>query len=63
MTKQGYNYLDRSKAIQEMPGLFETRVKNLETPAPPPAVRSLTGKKKNSKKQKAVSFEDFDKDF
>ena len=44
MTKQGYNYLDRS--IQEMTGFFETRVENLETPAPPPAVRSSTKKKK-----------------
>ena len=46
MTKQGYNYLDRS--IQEMSGFFETRVENLETSAPPPAVRSLPRKKKNS---------------
>ena len=62
MTEEGYNYLDRS--IQEMSGFFETRVENLETPAPPPTVRSLTKKKKkkNSKKQKAVSFEDSDKD-
>ena len=62
MTEQGYNFLDRS--IQEMSGFFETRVENLETPAPPPAVRSLTRKKKkkNSKKRKAVSFEDSDKD-
>ena len=61
MTKQGYNFLDRS--IQEMSDFFETRVENLETPAPPPAVRSLTRKKKkkNSKKWKAVSFEDSDK--
>ena len=50
MTKQGYNYLDRS--IQEMSVFFETRVENLESPAPPPAVRILTWKKKkiNSKK-------------
>ena len=48
MTEQGYNYLDGS--IQEMSGFFETRVENLETPAPPPAVRSLSRKKKNSKK-------------
>ena len=62
MTKQGYNYLDRS--TQEMSGFFETRIENLETSAPPPAVRSLTRKKKkkNSKKWKAVSFEDSDKD-
>ena len=58
--KLGYNYLDRS--IQETSGFFETRVENLETPAPPPAVRSLTRKKKNSKKGKDVSFEDSDKD-
>ena len=47
-----------------MSGFFETRVENLETPAPPPAVRSLTRKKKkkNSKKRKVVFFEDFDKD-
>ena len=56
MTEQSYNYLDRS--IQEMSGFFETRVENLETPAPPEAVRSLT--RKNSKKRKAVSFEDSD---
>ena len=37
MTEQGYNYLDRS--IQEMSGFFETRVENLDTLAPPPAVR------------------------
>ena len=60
MTEQGYNYLDRS--IQETSGIFETRVENLETPVPPPAVRSLTRKKKNSKKQKALIFEDSDKD-
>ena len=62
LTEQGYNYLDRS--IQEISGFFETSVENLETPAPPPAVRSLTRKKKKkcSKKQKAVSFEDFDED-
>ena len=61
MTEQGYNYLDGS--IQEMLAFFATRVENLETPAPPPAVRSLTRKKKNSKKRKAVSFQDSDKDF
>ena len=62
MTKQRYNYLDRS--IQEISGFFETRVDNLETPAHPPAMKSLTikKKKKNSKKRKAVSFEDSDKD-
>ena len=62
ITKQGINYLDRS--IQEMSGFFETRVENLETPAPPPAVRSLTrkNKKKNSKKRKAVFFEYSDED-
>ena len=54
------NYLDRS--IQKMSGFFETRVENPETPALPLAVRSLTRKKKNSKKRKAVSFEDSDKD-
>ena len=43
----GYNYLDRS--IQEMAGFFETRVENLETSAPPLAVRSLLGKKENKK--------------
>ena len=62
MTEQGYNYLDWS--IQEMSGFFETRVENLETPIPPLAVKSVPRKKKmkHSKKQKAVSFEDFDKD-
>ena len=55
MSKKGYNYLDRS--IQEMLGFFETMVDNLETPAPPPAVRSLARKKKNSKKGNAVFFE------
>ena len=40
MIKQGYNYLDGSS--QEISGLFETRVENLEIPVPPPAVRSLT---------------------
>ena len=46
-----------------MSGLFETRVENLETPAPSPAVRSLSReKKKKSKKRKAVSFEDSDED-
>ena len=44
MTKQEYNYLDRS--IQEMSGFFETKVENLETTAPPLAVRSLTRKNK-----------------
>ena len=45
-------------------GFFETRVENLETPAPTPAIRSLTRekKKKHSKKLKAFSFEDSDKD-
>ena len=42
-TKQGYNYLDRS--IQEM----SSRVKNLETQAPPPALSSQPRKKKYSK--------------
>ena len=37
MTKQGYNFLDRS--IQEVSGFFETRVENLETPAPCPMLR------------------------
>ena len=60
MTEQDYNYLDKS--IQEMSGFFETRVENLETPAPPTAVRSLTRKMKNSMKWKAVSFEDSDED-
>ena len=62
MTKQGYNYIDRS--MQGMSGFFETRVENLETPLHPPAVRSLTRKqkKKNSKKRKAVSLEDSDED-
>ena len=48
-----------------MSGFFEARVENLETSAPPPAVRSLTRKKKKkySKKRKAVSFEDSNKDF
>ena len=45
-----------------MSGFFETRVENLETSAPAPTVRSLTKKKKNSKKRKAVSFEVSDKD-
>ena len=47
-----------------MSGFFETRVENLETPAPPPVVRSLNRKKKkkNSKKREAMSFENFDKD-
>ena len=58
MTEQGYNYLDRS--IQEMSGFFATRVENLETPAPPSAVRSLTRKKKNSKELKAIFFADSD---
>ena len=53
-----------------MSGFFKTRVENLETPAPPPAVRSLTRKKKkkrkkkktkNPKKQKFITFEDSDK--
>ena len=50
MTEQGYNYLDRS--IQEMLGFFETWVEDIETPAPPLAVRSLPRNKdkKNSKK-------------
>ena len=47
-----------------MSTFFETRVENLETPAPPLAVRSLTRKntKKNYKKQKDVSFENSDED-
>ena len=61
MTKHIYNYLDRS-IQKKMLSLFETRVENLETPSPPPTVRSLTRKKKNSKKQKAVWFQDSDKD-
>ena len=61
MTEHGWNYLDRS--IQEMSDFFEARVENLETPAPPLAVRSLTRKKKNSKKRKVVSFEDSDRFF
>ena len=43
-----------------MSGFFETRVENLEIPAPPPAVRSLSRKK--TKKRKAISFENSDKD-
>ena len=42
--EQGYNYLDRS--IQEMTVFFETRIERQETPAAPPAVRSLPRKKK-----------------
>ena len=62
MSRQGYNYLDRS--VQEMSGFFEIKVENLETPEPAPAMRSLTKKKIkiNSKKRKAVSFEDSDDD-
>ena len=45
-----------------MSGFFETRIGNLETLAPPPALKSLPRKKKNSKKRKAVSFEDSDED-
>ena len=62
MTKQGYNYLDRS--IQEMSSFFKIMVKILETSVSPPAIRSLTRrmKKKNSKKRKAFSFEDSDED-
>ena len=61
-TKQRYNYLDRS--ILEMSGFFKTRLENLETPALPPAVRSLIRKKekKNSKKKKAVSCENHSDD-
>ena len=40
MDEQGFNNLERS--IQKMSGFFETRIENLETPAPKPAVRSLT---------------------
>ena len=58
--EQGYNYLDRS--IQEMSLSFETRVENLETLAPPPAVRSLTRKKKHSKNRRAAFFENSDED-
>ena len=61
ISKQGFNYLDRS--IQEMAGFFETRAENLETSALLSALRSLPRKKKNSKKRKAVSFEDSDKEF
>ena len=62
ITEQGYNYLDRS--IQEVSGIFETRVENLETPAAPIFVRRLSRKmrKKNSKKRRAALFEDSDKD-
>ena len=49
MTKQGYIYLERS--FEEMPGFSETRVENLETPAPPPAGRGLTRNKKKEKFQ------------
>ena len=44
MTDQGYNYLDKS--IQETSGFFETRIENQKTPAPSPAVRKLSRKKK-----------------
>ena len=46
-----------------MSGFLETRVENLETPAPLQPVSKLTRTKrnKNSKKQKDVSFEDSDK--
>ena len=54
MTEQGYNYLDRS--IKEIKDFFETRVENLDTQSPSLAVRSLSRKKKNSKKQKAFFF-------
>ena len=47
ITKEWYNYLYRS--IQEIPGFFERRVKNLETPAP----LSRKKKKRNSVKRKA----------
>ena len=47
ITEQGYNYLDRS--FQKMSGFLETRVENLETLAPPPAIRSLSRKKKSPK--------------
>ena len=55
MTEQRHNYLDRS--IQEISGFFETRKENLESPAPPLAVRSLTRKKK----KKNPKCEDYDK--
>ena len=44
MTKQRYKYIGRS--IQQMPTFLKKKVENLETPAPPPAVRSLHGKRR-----------------
>ena len=54
MTTQGYNYLEKKLDF------FETRVENLETPTPPPAVRSLTKKKKIPRRGKLSPFEDSD---
>ena len=45
-----------------MSGFFVTRVEKIKTPAPPAAIRSVTRKEKNSKKRKAVSFEDSNED-
>ena len=53
MTTQGSNYLNWS--IQKMSGFFETRTENLEPPAPPPAVRSLSKKKEKEKFEETES--------
>ena len=61
-TKQGYNYLDRF--IQQMPGFFETRLENQETPVALSTVKKPPKKRKKrySNKQNTSSYEDFDKD-
>ena len=46
MTKQRYNYLDRS--IQDMSDFVETRVENLKTQVPSSVVRRLLRKKRKA---------------
>ena len=62
MTKQGYNYLERS--VQEMTSFFETRIENQEALAPPPNDQKPPKNKKRGsyKKHKASSYEESDKD-
>ena len=57
-----YDYLGRS--TQEIPDFFETIVKNLQTAAPPLAVRNIfwEKKKQTAKIWKASVYEDSDKD-
>ena len=54
MIGQVYNYLDMS--IQKMSGFFATRVENLETIVPQPALRNIFEEKQEKDLQQMESF-------